>query len=107
MRIVLPLLFMPAAAIADPHWMSDFYHTAPCAEIVATIDAPTLNDTVLKARLERLSRKTMAFGFLLGYQAATGPLNANQDTVLQEFRRACAADPAKTGIQVLTSMSGR
>lgn len=107
MRLVVPFLLMPATVTAEPHWMSVIYQEAPCSEIIATIDAPNLEGGSVKAQTERLGRMTMAFGFLLGYQAATRPLNADKDTVLQKFREVCAADPGKTGLQVLDVMSGK
>lgn len=50
-----------------------------------------------------LSKKGMAWGFLLGYDTAQGGLHTESQTTLERFRDACAANPNRTGLEILQS----
>lgn len=101
--LVAALLAQPA--LADPldgtqnHPVQARFVTAPCAEVIAAIDAPAPGPT-------GLGEMAMTFGFLMGVEVMTPGIRGPYETVLMRLRSDCAASPEKTAMELLRAYAG-
>lgn len=95
LTVFLGALVWAAPAVAEPHKMALTYSDQLCGEVVQLIDAPAPS-------FEGAGTMALAFGYLLGFEAANGgDLSGDQETVLKRFRSACAESPSLTGLELL------
>lgn len=86
------------------HELQDDYASLPCSEVVSRIDSPDMGDMSPKAMLKGAGEMAMAFGYLLGFEAAQGrDLNGESKTLLVRLREDCAASPDQTALEILQS----
>lgn len=113
--IALALMAAPASALPayDEHKGVVIFTQAPCTEVIAAIDAdapdPEDLDMVLhgvggylKSLTEVLAVKSMAWGFILGFDAASGGLHSETETTLERLRLVCARTPERPAAEILT-----
>ncbi|MHA7852200.1 hypothetical protein [Roseovarius sp.] len=106
MRIIAILALMGTPAIAEysDHQTVQLFSNAPCTEAVGLLDAPLMDGTPEMVANQAVE-KGMAWGFILGFDAAHGGLSDETDTTLVKLRKACAASretPAFDLLQTLT-----
>ena len=96
MRYLFPCLALYAGpALAEPHMMTNAFAERPCAETLDYIENPAMTP-------EGIGNMSMAFGYLLGFQAASGgDLSGESETVLQRIMGDCAAYPDMTALGLL------
>ena len=96
MRLVFALALAASPAIAEPHYMTTAMKDQPCGTSLATINAP-------KGGLKGAGEMAMAFGYLLGFQAAKGgDISGDAATVLKRVTSDCEANPDRTVLQILS-----
>jgi hypothetical protein len=77
--------------------MSSTFADRACAEALRHIENPTMTP-------EGIGSMGMAFGYLLGFQAAKGgDLSGESETLLQRIKADCAAQPDATALELLES----
>jgi hypothetical protein len=98
-RTLVMATLLPCAALADTadiqnHEVQVMFLTSPCKTTVATIDqaAPTPKG---------MGKMTMAFGFLMGFEAAHPGIRGTHETILKRLREDCANDPSTTAMDLL------
>ena len=91
------LAFIAGPALAEPHMMTEAFAERPCAETLDYIENPAMSP-------EGIGNMGMAFGYLLGFQAANGgDLSGESDTILQRVMTDCTNRPEATALQLLQS----
>lgn len=96
----LTLLVTPLSA----HEMQDNFANKRCGDVLALIDSPDSGDKSVKALVLGAGAMAMAFGYLLGFEAASGrELKGGSATLLTRLRNDCAASPDKTALDLLSS----
>ena len=97
MRIFLAAaLLAPTISAADgysDHTSVVMYRDRPCTVVIAAIDADTT--------LATTPVQGMIWGFLLGYDTASGGLHGTDETTLIRLRKACAAAPETPALTLL------
>ena len=89
------LALCSSPALAEPHMMTTNFAELPCAETLGYIENPAMTP-------EGIGNMSMAFGYLLGFQAANGgDLSGEHETVLQRIMADCAAVPETTALELL------
>lgn len=95
LAIYLALISIPA--VAEPHMMSVAFAERPCAETLDYIENPGVEP-------EGTGFMAMAFGYLLGFQAANGgDLSGESETILRRITADCAERPGNTALELLES----
>jgi len=95
MRFLAALALVASPAIAEPHYITTAMADVPCADALAYITDP-------KPDWKGAGNMGMAFGYLLGYQAATGgDLSGNRETILKRITADCDESPDKTALEIL------
>ena len=96
MRLLTACLALCAGpALAEPHMMTAAFAELPCTETLDHIENPAMTP-------EGIGNMGMAFGYLLGFQAANGgDLSGERETVLQRILADCAAAPEMTALEIL------
>lgn len=99
MKQVAFLLFAATPAIAgySEHETVKLFTERPCAEALAVIQSE-------ETTIEALARMGMAWGFLLGYDTASGGLDGPSETTLERLEDACGMNPEKTAAAILDSL---
>lgn len=100
MRCLIACIALCASpAIAEPHMMTRAFAERPCGETLDYIENPTPTP-------EGIGNMGMAFGYLLGFQAAKGwDLSDESDTILQRLVADCASSPDQTALALLERYS--
>jgi hypothetical protein len=93
LAIVFTLTATSALADYSTHKSVTPFIENPCTEVLAAIDTP-------ETTIEAIAQMSMAWGFILGYDAASGGLHDGEQTTLVRLREACANNP-ETPITVL------
>lgn len=89
------LIFWAFPAFGEPHHMAIAFAERPCGEALDYIENPVLTP-------EGIGNMGMAFGYLLGFEAAKGgDLSGDAETVLQRIGADCAANPAVPALDLL------
>ena len=88
MRILIALALSATPAIADysGHKSMTPFTEGPCSEVLDAIDTP-------ETSIEAIARMGMAWGFILGYDAASDGLHGQEETTLIRLRKACDENP--------------
>lgn len=96
MRLLTTCLAICAGpALAEPHMMTVAFAERPCADVLDYIENPEMTP-------EGIGNMGMAFGYLLGFQAANGgDLSGEHETVLQRITLDCAERPGETAFNLL------
>jgi len=91
MRCLIACIALCASpALAEPHMMTQAFAERPCGETLDYIENPAMTP-------EGIGNMSMAFGYLLGFQAASGgELSGESETILQRITADCAANPDAT-----------
>lgn len=96
---VLTLIAAPVSA----HEMQDKFANNKCGDVLALIDNPERGDKSVEALVTSAGAMAMAFGYMLGFEAATGrDLSGNAATLLTRLREDCAASPERTALELLS-----
>jgi len=104
-----------ATVIAAPATAAGYYDNPivaafrdqPCGTIIAAIDNPKATkpgdnlDGAINRAADGLARMTAYFGFIVGFDTAKGGLQGDDETTLVRLRKACAADPKATALELL------
>jgi hypothetical protein len=89
------LIFCAFPAFGEPHKMAVAFAERPCGEAIDYIDNPILTP-------EGIGNMGMAFGYLLGFEAANGgDLSGDAETVLQRIKADCVASPDMPALDLL------
>lgn len=77
----------------------------PCAEVFQFLDGeePDVLVVGLEGLASHLAQYAMAWGFILGYDAARGGLHEGEKTTLMRLRDECEAAPERTAFEILES----
>lgn len=96
MRTLIALLvFCAGPAFAEPHRMAVAFAESPCGETIDHIENPVLTP-------EGIGNMGMAFGYLLGFEAANGgDLSGDAETVLQRIKADCGVSPELPALDLL------
>ena len=101
MRYLVTALTLLAAPL-PAHDMQDNFANKKCGEALALIDAPDRGDGSTKTLVMSAGAMAMAFGYLLGFEAAAGrDLSGSADTLLKRLRSDCNESPDKTALELL------
>lgn len=93
--LVTCLVVCSSPALAEPHVMTTNFALLPCVETLNYIENPVMTP-------EGIGNMGMAFGYLLGFQAANGDdLSGERETVLQRILADCAERPGETAFNLL------
>ncbi|MEP3330079.1 hypothetical protein [Sedimentitalea sp.] len=102
MRYLVTALTLLAAPLSA-HDMQDNFTNRKCGEALAFIDAPDRGDGSTKTLVMSAGAMAMAFGYLLGFEAASGrELKGDAETLLTRIREDCASSPDKTALELLS-----
>lgn len=97
--VALTLFTTPLSA----HEMQDSFANQECGDILALIDSPERGDKSVKALVLSAGTMAMAFGYLLGFEAAQGrDLSGDSETLLTRLRNDCTASPNATALELLS-----
>lgn len=104
--LVLALIGSPALADYSDHSIVRLFTNEPCTRAVAEIDQSFshFHDRGLEGAADMvgaMTRQAMAWGFLLGFDAAEGGLHSEAETTLMRLRAACAENPDHTALSIL------
>lgn len=89
---------------------------APCVDVIEALDAdvaPEMDEAEILLHgyapyfgqmAGLMSKQGMAWGFILGYDAAKGGLHADGATTLQRLRTACAESPGTPAKELLDAL---
>lgn len=103
MRYLIAALILIVSPVSA-HEMQDNFANKKCGYVIALIDSPKRYDNSVKALVKSAGAMAMAFGYMLGFEAASGrELNGNAETLLKRLRADCAASPDKTALELLSS----
>lgn len=96
MRTSIALLLLCAGpAFAEPHYMTVAFAEKPCGEALDYIENPAVTP-------QGMGNMAMAFGYLLGFQAAMGgDLSGEAETILKRLVADCTANPDMTALDLL------
>lgn len=102
MRYLIVALILLASQL-PAHEMQDNFANKKCGYVLALIDSPDSGDKSVKALVMGAGAMAMAFGYLLGFEAASGrELKGNSETLLTRLRTDCAASPDKAALELLS-----
>jgi hypothetical protein len=106
MRLIAVLALMGSPAIADysDHQTVQLFSKAPCIEAVGLIDASIVRGSPEMVAAQAVE-KGMAWGFILGFDAAHGGLSEGAETTLMKLRKACAANPEAPALDLLQGLT--
>lgn len=76
------------------HDVQKLFIEQPCGAVIQAIDEP-------KPTPEGLGNMTMAFGFLMGFEAAHPGIKGDQETILKRLRADCAQGSTATAFDLL------
>jgi hypothetical protein len=76
------------------HKVQQLFMTQPCIMVINTIDRP--DGDVFGGGM-----MTMAFGFLMGFEAAHPGIRGDQETILKRLRADCTIDSNQTAFDLL------
>lgn len=101
MRYLIAALTLLAATL-PAHEMQDNFANRKCGEVLALIDSPERGDKSVKSLVMSAGAMAMAFGYLLGFEAASGrELKGDAETLLTRLRNDCLEFPDKTALELL------
>lgn len=102
MRYLIAALALFATPLSA-HEMQDKFASERCGDVLAMIDNPDRSDKSVKALVMSAGAMAMAFGYLLGFEAASGrELKGDAATLLSRLRDDCSALPDKTVLELLS-----
>lgn len=78
------------------HEVQTLFMDAPCGQAITRMDTP-------KVDIEGIGKMTMAFGFLMGFEATHPGIRGDQDTILKRLRADCATRSDATAMDLLNS----
>ena len=86
-----------------------------CGEVIHAVDSdgpgPLTDGVSLDMYARDLGRffakQGVTWGFILGYDIASGGLHADGETTLQRLRQACAKDPERTALSILEEFAAQ
>lgn len=90
---------------ANPVYLA--FAKGPCSEVIGAIDDPDMTAAINKgpqAMAEVLAMQAGFFGFIVGFDAASGGLHDGDTTTLSRLREACASDPFATALSILEGL---
>ena len=98
MRLAIALMGLAAPAFADysEHATVRLFTELPCENAITTIETE-------ETTLEALAFQGMAWGFLLGFDAANDGLQGDATTTLVRLKAACAESPEIPAATLLQS----
>lgn len=107
MKYLIAAIFAPTLAFADysTHKYVELYAEADCTAVLSVIDRdisysePSFNEII-----RSVTEQGAIWGFLLGYDTASGGLHPDGETTLQAFRKLCAESPNRTALEILERM---
>ncbi|WP_306150621.1 hypothetical protein [Roseovarius sp. MMSF_3281] len=82
------------------HPVQEQFMTEPCAAVISTIDNVT-------ATPEGIGNMALAFGFLMGFEAANPGIRGDHETVLIRLRADCAETPNSTAMSLLRAYTAQ
>ncbi|MDU9004519.1 hypothetical protein [Sedimentitalea todarodis] len=102
MRYLIAVLTLYATQLSA-HEMQDNFANKKCGETLALIDSPEMGDKSVKTLVASAGAMAMAFGYMLGFEAASGrELRGSSETLLTRLRNDCARSPDKTALELLS-----
>lgn len=76
------------------HPIQKMFMEDPCMSVILTIDGT-------ESGLKNVAMMTMAFGFLMGFEADHPNIRGEHETVLMRLRADCSIDSNKTAFELL------
>lgn len=101
--LALPAGASHAAGYAD-HPAVVAMTISPCKRVIDLIDSEGPEDITLDEAIDRHAMTGMVWGFILGFDHASGGLHRGEDTALVRLRAACAAEPETPAAVLLDRM---
>lgn len=87
------------------HTITNAFRDLPCAETIGAIDKPDMSAAIAsgdpKAVTGPLGKQAGYFGFIVGFDVASGGLNGDAETTLARLREACAENPQASALDLL------
>jgi hypothetical protein len=76
------------------HAIQKMFMEQPCMAAIKTIDEPNPSP-------KSIGMMTMAFGFLMGFEASHPNIRGDYDTILKRLRADCTAETTDTAFEML------
>lgn len=78
------------------HPVQDLFADQPCSAVIREIDDAEPDPI-------SLGKMVMAFGYLMGFEAANPHIRGTSETILKRLRADCATQPNRTALDLLNS----